>query len=152
MKLCGSFYLNNNFFPKNHYFFVLFVLLVFYMKINELTIFPLVKCCHSLSQFDWKLFAPFFKFCHKSYTFVTYSRMIVIIMSCHNHILIYIIYNQYITLNYRESWQQRQVRQAKYILLRRIYFINELFPNRVGSEAVINSLPNFFDEWTCNNR
>ena len=31
----------------------------------------------------------------------------------------------------------------KYILLRIIYFVNELFPNRVGSEAVINSQPNF---------
>ena len=40
----------------------------------------------------------------------------------------------------------------KYILLRIIYFVNELFPNRVGSEAVINSRPNFFDEWTCNYR
>jgi hypothetical protein len=27
-----------------------------------------------------------------------------------------------------------------------------LFPNRVGSEAVINGQPKLFDEWTCNYR
>jgi len=63
------------------------------MKINELTIFPLVKCCHSLSQFERKLFAPFFRLCHKSYTFVTYRRMIVIIIYFHKLLVISILYS-----------------------------------------------------------
>jgi hypothetical protein len=41
----------------------------------------------------------------------------------------------------------------KLFFLMLFLFIHQvLFPNRVGSEAVINSQPNFFDEWICNYR
>ena len=59
MKLWGSFLFKINFSLKSCYSLVLFVLLVFYMIINELATFPLVKCCHSLSSFNWSYFPCF---------------------------------------------------------------------------------------------
>ena len=70
MKLWGSFLFKINFSLKSCYSLVLFVLLVFYMILNELTTFPLVNCCHSLSQFNWSYFPCFLAlswnlcFCH----------------------------------------------------------------------------------------
>ena len=138
-----QFFFKNNLFLKSHYFFVLFVLLVFLLSINELTLFPLVKCCHSLSQFNWSYFS-YFLFCHKTDVFVTFRRMIIKIMSFRKSLIINTLNGIIWFYDNKDKQDKQNMSYWKEIIILCYSFRSlGIFPNRVGSEAVINSQPNF---------